>query len=83
LLEAIERVGVGFIPSPFGAGRCPHCYGGEMMHVRWGDDKTFDELESPPPGARYFRVPDAPAAAAFARDGFGGAELVVAPEVAS
>lgn len=80
LERAIRAARVGFIASPFSAGRCPSCYGGSMQHTRFADDETFTELREAPPGARYFRVPDPAAAAYFAHDqGFFGAELVRAP----
>jgi hypothetical protein len=75
--RAIRACRVGFLPVAFSAGRCPQCHGGEMQHVRWSEDEDFGELREPPPGARYFRVPDPAAAAHLAHDlSFGGAEPV-------
>jgi hypothetical protein len=63
-----------FIPSPAHAGRCPKC-GSSMAHVRWNDDEEF-EPRPVRPEEPYFRVPARARGIAFARQGYGGGELL-------
>lgn len=74
--RAIDSIGgMSVIPSPFVAGRCPLC-ARAMSHVRWSDDESFPDFRPVPEGARYFRVPEPAKASEFARQNYGGAELV-------
>lgn len=67
------------IPAPFMAGRCGGCNDGQLSHVRWNDDETWDELRPIPAGQAAFVVPTAEDADRLAQQSYGGAEYISPP----
>lgn len=75
--EALKERGA-TIPSPFGAGLCPGCGKGALLHTHWSRDETFATLRAFPDGIGRFVVPSIEKARELADRNYGGADYIAA-----